>query len=197
MKHPRRNCMRNCEGGAEACCGTRGWRKGQAPRKVARNSIEQSFNKVRKRCNSNDLNSMFEIVAGELRAKFGMASAMPQARAEHDTRAVGPGCGARGRRRGLAGLRGDAPSEARSADGSRAGRRPPAHTAAGPSGARNTREATSNTSGATSNRQPPQAQQSGPEPLGSGPPSILSGDQRTTRVSSARPPCHPCRSSRR
>ena len=136
--------MRNCDAGAEACCGTRGWRKGQAPRKVARNSIEQSFNKVRKRCNSNDLNSMFEIVAGELRAKFGMASAMPQARAEHDTRAVGPGCGARGRWRGLAGLRGDAPSEARSADGSRAGRRPPAHTAAGPDGARNTRGATSN-----------------------------------------------------
>ena len=43
-----------------------------------------------------------------------------------------PGCGARGRRRGLAGLRGDAPSEARGADGSRAGRRPPAHTAARP-----------------------------------------------------------------
>ena len=37
-----------------------------------------------------------------------------------------------GRRRGLAGLRGDAPSEARGADGSRAGRRPPAHTAARP-----------------------------------------------------------------
>ena len=110
---------------------------------------------------------------------------------------AGPGCGARGRWRGLAGLRDDAPSEARGADGSRAGRRPPAHTAAGPSGARNTREATSNTSGATSNRQPPQAQQSGPEPLGSGPPSMLSGDQRTTRVSSARPPCHPCQSSRR
>ena len=47
--------------------------------------------------------------------------------------------GAGGRWRGLAGLRGDAPSEARGADGSRAGRRPPAHTAAGPSGARNTR----------------------------------------------------------
>ena len=89
MKHPRRNCMRNCDAGAEACCGTRGWRKGQAPRKVARNSIEQSFNKVRKRCNSNDLNSRFEIVAGELRAKLGMASAMPQARAEHDTRSCG------------------------------------------------------------------------------------------------------------
>ena len=41
-------------------------------------------------------------------------------------------CGARGRRQGLAGLRADAPSEARSADGERAGRRPPAHTAAGP-----------------------------------------------------------------
>ena len=37
-----------------------------------------------------------------------------------------------GRRRGLAGLRGDAPSEARGADGSRAGRHPPAHTAARP-----------------------------------------------------------------
>ena len=44
----------------------------------------------------------------------------------------GPGCGARGRRRGLAGLRGDAPSEARGADGSRAGRRPRAHQAARP-----------------------------------------------------------------
>ena len=34
----------------------------------------------------------------------------------------GPGCGARGRRQGLAGLRDDAPSEARGADGERAGR---------------------------------------------------------------------------
>ena len=69
---------------------------------------------------------------------------MPQARAEHDTRSCGgawprcpwaaaePGCGARGRRRGQAGLRGDAPSEARSAGGSRAGRRPWAHKAARP-----------------------------------------------------------------
>ena len=43
-----------------------------------------------------------------------------------------PGCGARGQQRGLAGLRGDAPSEARGADGSRAGRRPRAHKAARP-----------------------------------------------------------------
>ena len=45
---------------------------------------------------------------------------------------VGPGCGAGGRWQGLAGLRDDAPSEARGADGSRAGRRPPAHKAARP-----------------------------------------------------------------
>ena len=48
----------------------------------------------------------------------------------------GPGCGARGRWRGLAGLRDDAPSEARGADGSRAGRRPRAHQAARPNKAR-------------------------------------------------------------
>ena len=56
------------------------------------------------------------------------------------------GCGARGRRRGLAGLRGDAPSEARCADGSRAGRRPRAHQAARPN---NTPRGARNTSGAT------------------------------------------------
>ena len=44
----------------------------------------------------------------------------------------GPGCGTGGRWRGLAGLRDDAPSEARGADGSRAGRRPRAHRAARP-----------------------------------------------------------------
>ena len=42
---------------------------------------------------------------------------------------AGPGCGAGGRRQGLAGLRDDAPSEARGADGERAGRRPRAHQA--------------------------------------------------------------------
>ena len=53
---------------------------------------------------------------------------MRQARAGHDTcgQRVTPRCRWAG---GLAGLRGDAPSEARGADGSRAGRHPPAHTA--------------------------------------------------------------------
>ena len=44
----------------------------------------------------------------------------------------GPGRGAGGRRQGLAGHRADAPSAARGADGERAGRCPPAHTAARP-----------------------------------------------------------------
>ena len=49
----------------------------------------------------------------------------------------GPGCGARGRWRGLAGLRADAPSEARGVDGSRAGRHPRRSTAEqGPAGKR-------------------------------------------------------------
>ena len=46
--------------------------------------------------------------------------------------AAGPGRSAGERWRGLAGQRGDAPSEARGADGERAGSRPPAHTAARP-----------------------------------------------------------------
>ena len=62
--------MRNCEAGAKACCATRGWRQGQIPRKVARNSITRTFYNARKRCNSNDLNPIFEIVGGELRAKL-------------------------------------------------------------------------------------------------------------------------------
>ncbi len=47
-------------------------------------------------------------------------------------RAAGPGCGAGGRWRGLAGLRADTPSEARGADDERAGSRPRAHRAARP-----------------------------------------------------------------
>ena len=70
------------------------------PRNLARNSIGRGFNKVRKRCNSNDLNSMFERVAGELRAKLGVDSAMRQARCGRDTCAVaGPGRASRQRTR--------------------------------------------------------------------------------------------------
>ena len=72
---------------------------GPRPQKVARNSIARTFYNARKRCNSNDLNSMFEIVAGELRAKLGAVSAMRQVRSGRDTCAVatGPGRAASGR----------------------------------------------------------------------------------------------------
>ena len=53
-----------------------GMMPGPALRKVARNSIGRSFNKVWKRCNSNDLNSRFEIVVGELRAELGVGAGM-------------------------------------------------------------------------------------------------------------------------
>ena len=53
---------------------------GARPRKVACNSIGRSFNIVRKRCNSNDLNSRFEIVSGELHAKLGVGSGMREVR---------------------------------------------------------------------------------------------------------------------
>ena len=61
--------------------------------------------KSEKRCNSTDQNSKLEAVAGELHAKLVVDSGM---------RGVGldvrPGCGARGRWRGLAGLQADAQS---------------------------------------------------------------------------------------
>ena len=113
--------------------------------------------------NTNDQTSNHETHPRELHATLGVDSAMRQERCGRDTCAVATGpdraprrranqrpgptgvegaggsCrGAGGRWRGLAGLRDDAPSEARSADGQRAGRHPPAHTAAGPDSARNT-----------------------------------------------------------
>ena len=154
-------------GGGRGVC-----RRGRGPhavcqclrsRKVACNSIGRSFNKVRKRCNSNDLNSKLEAVAGELRAKLGVGSAMMwilintpgPTGVEGAGGTGGPGRGAGGRRQGQGGPRdrplravrlacgdlagGPPPTGTHSgqayrgrpcgADGSRAGRRPPAHTA--------------------------------------------------------------------
>ena len=80
---------------------------------------------MRKRCNSNDANSMFEQAAGKLRAKLmGSGGAWPDnksTRRAHistpGTNGVegaggsgGPGCDTRGQWRGLAVLRDDAPS---------------------------------------------------------------------------------------
>ena len=44
------------------------------------NSIDPNFNKRRKRCNSNDANSMFEQAAGELHAKLLCRQARPRGR---------------------------------------------------------------------------------------------------------------------
>ena len=63
---------------------------------------------------------------------YGSGAAHPITRTNAESARRGPGCGTRGQRQGLAGLRGYAPSEARGADGSRAGRRPRAHKAARP-----------------------------------------------------------------
>ena len=67
------------------------------------NSIGPNFNKSRKRCNSNDANSIFEQAAGELHAKLLCRQARPRGRQAP----AGPpgGGGAARRRRGLAGLR--------------------------------------------------------------------------------------------
>ena len=70
-----------------------GRRQSQSQTKVARNLTRSVLKNVSKRCNSNDLNSMFEIVAGELRAKLGAVSAMRQLWSGRDTCAVATGPG--------------------------------------------------------------------------------------------------------
>ena len=87
-----------------------GWRQGQA-------AVRVGDVKAWPRCPW--------AVAGPGRANRPDAAGMERAAST-----IGPGRGARGRWRGLAGLRDDAPSDARGADGSRAGRRPRAHQAA-------------------------------------------------------------------
>ena len=106
--------MRNCDAGAEACCGTRGWRQGQIPRKVARNSIAQTFYNARKRCNTNDLNPILEIITGELRAKLlGGGGAWPDNEPTHQATRRNASAdsveGAEGTCRGAGGRRRDLP----------------------------------------------------------------------------------------
>ena len=76
------------------------------------------------------------------RARAGFETRRRAKRSRLVSRAAGPS-GAQNTRGATSNTRrkNDAPSEARSADGERAGRRPPAHTAAGPSSARNTSSA--------------------------------------------------------
>ena len=71
---------------------------------------------------------------GMTAVSMGGGRAWPPHTTTQRRRCGGHGRGVRGRRQGLAGLRADAPSEARGADGERAGRRPRAHTATRPEG---------------------------------------------------------------
>ena len=121
--------------------------------KVAHNFHGSVFETLSKRCDSNNPTSTFETHASELRATL-LSNLSSRGLRGLTAVHVGGGawphrCGGRRRimagsfpappdwrpprgLRGLAGLRDDAPSEARGADGSRAGRRPRAHHAARP-----------------------------------------------------------------
>ena len=70
-----------------------GRRQGQSQTKVARNLTRSVLKNASKRCNSNDVNSTFEILEGELRAKLGTVSARRQVRSGRDTCAVAAGPG--------------------------------------------------------------------------------------------------------
>ena len=113
--------VKGAGGAAGPGCGAHGQQRHYRLPNFARNLSWSFFETPQKRCNSNDANSMFEQAAGELRAKL-----MGEAEA-------GPGRGAGGRRQGQGGPR-DRPLRAAGSRVaiSRAGRRPPAHTAAGP-----------------------------------------------------------------
>ena len=100
--------VKRAEGAGAPRRGAGGRQQEHSQTNFAHNFPRSLFETTRKRCNPNDTHSMFEQAGGELRAKLLWW------------------------RRGLAGLRDDAPSEARGADDSRAGRRPRAHKAARP-----------------------------------------------------------------
>ena len=125
----------------------------------------------------------------------GLAGLRDDARATHQqpgadgVEGAGETCrGAGGRRQGLAGQRVDAPSEARGADDSRAGRRPRAHQAARHHEQRRGRAAThehTKQPGTTSNATggpPPASTPSSPAPQPDPPPPRTPAAQHTTEA---------------
>ena len=126
--------------------GARGRQQSLGDTKSARNFPRSLLKTAQKRCNSNDANSKTEIVTGELRAKLlsSRQDGATHSRTSHTAGVEAP----EGRRAGLrcpwaaAGpgrtTSRRAEPKARSADGSRAGRRPRAHQAARPNEPDNT-----------------------------------------------------------
>ena len=128
-------------GAARPGCGAHGQQQHHRHPNFARNLSWSFFETPQKRCNSNDANSMFEQVAGELRAKLmGDGGAWSGFEATHHSNhqhARSHWCGGRRRdRRARAGFE---------IDHSERSSRVAISRAAGPDGARNTRGATSNT----------------------------------------------------
>ncbi len=152
---------------APACVGVDPPR--QHPHKVARNSIERSFNKRRKRCNSNEAHSRFKTVAGELRAKLvsvggcaGCGAHGPQGQA---AAAVGGGARATHSNASTAGVEGAGGTrgQAAAAVGRRAWLRRP-WAAAGPGRASRRRAERSSRRGRLAGGPPPTGAPSSPAP---------------------------------
>ena len=148
--------VKRAEGAGAPRRGAGGRQQEHSQTNFAHNFPRSLFETTRKRCNPNEANSRFEQVARELRAK--LLNIPGTTTMKSAAGAGGSGCGAHGRRQGLAGLRGDAPShtsatrphwcegrrrDRRARAGFEARRRAKrgclASRAAGPSGARNTR----------------------------------------------------------
>ena len=104
---------RDQQTGGTGVMGTEGHGRGAGGRQqehsqtnFAHNFPRSLFETTRKRCNPNEANSRFEQVARELRAK--LLNIPGTTTMKSAAGAGGSGCGAHGRRQGLAGLRADA-----------------------------------------------------------------------------------------
>ena len=100
--------VKRAEGAGAPRRGAGGRRQEHSQTNFAHNFPRSLFETTRKRCNPNEANSRFEQVARELRAK--LLNIPGTTTMKSAAGAGGSGCGAHGRRRGLAGLRDDAPS---------------------------------------------------------------------------------------
>ena len=100
--------VKRAEGAGAPRRGAGGRRQEHSQTNFAHNFPRSLFETTRKRCNPNEANSRFEQVARELRAK--LLNIPGTTTMKSAAGAGGSGCGAHGRRQGLAGLRGDAPN---------------------------------------------------------------------------------------
>ena len=100
--------VKRAEGAGAPRRGAGGRQQEHSQTNFAHNFPRSLFETTRKRCNPNEANSRFEQVARELRAK--LLNIPGTTTMKSAAGAGGSGCGAHGRRQGLAGLRGDAPN---------------------------------------------------------------------------------------